>query len=182
MARWYSRLGGDDVRFRLRSALHSSQLRDFYDVVLIDCPPRLTAGCINALAASHYVLIPVLLEEISTEAVPRLLSWLKKFQAHACEDLGVLGVVGNKAFPRAKLINRQAMIWNRLDAKCRGVWGDRVRLFDEVIRDHCNVRGGSLARPQLRRPVSQPRSTDPPGDSACSSPTFSSSSSCYCHR
>jgi cellulose biosynthesis protein BcsQ len=141
MARWYSRLGGDDVRFRLRSALHSSHLRDFYDVVLIDCPPRLTTGCINALAASDYVLIPVLLEEISTEAVPRLLSWLKKFQAHACEDLGVLGVVGNKAFPRAKLINRQAIIWNRLGAKCRGVWGDSVRLFGEVIRDHCNVRG-----------------------------------------
>jgi cellulose biosynthesis protein BcsQ len=106
IARWYSRLGGDDVRFRLRSALHSSQLREYYDVVLIDCPPRLTTGCINALAASDFVLIPVLLEEISTEAVPRLLSWLKKFQAHACEDLEVLGVVGNRAYPTRKLINR----------------------------------------------------------------------------
>ncbi len=141
MTCWYSGLGGDDVRFRLRSALHSSQLRDFYDVVLIDCPPRLTMGCINALAVSDYVLIPVLLEEISTEAVPRFLSWLKKFQAHTCEDLGVLGVVGNRAFPRKKLISRQAIIWKGLGAKCQGVWGDSVFLFKEVIRDHGNVRG-----------------------------------------
>lgn len=75
-------------------------LRDQYDVVLIDCPPRLTTGCVNALAASDYVLIPVLLEETSTDAVPRTLGWLKKFQAQVCTELDVLGIVGNKANPR----------------------------------------------------------------------------------
>ena len=68
-------------------------------MVLIDCPPRLTTGCVNALAASDYVLIPVLLEETSVEAVPRILTWLKLFQSEVCRELDVLGVVGNKAFP-----------------------------------------------------------------------------------
>ena len=72
MARWHAGLSGDDVRYRLRHALHTRDLREHYDVVLIDCPPRLTTGCVNALAASDYVLIPVLLEETSTEAVPRI--------------------------------------------------------------------------------------------------------------
>ena len=81
MVRWHAGLSKDDVRYRLRHALHTRDLRDHYDVVLIDCPPRLTTGCVNALAASDYVLIPVLLEETSTEAVPRTLSWLKKFRA-----------------------------------------------------------------------------------------------------
>jgi len=141
MTRWYSGLSDDDVRYRLRHALHSRELRDHYDVVLIDCPPRLTTGCVNALAASDYVLIPVLLEETSTEAVPRILSWLKRFQAEVCTELDVLGVVGNKANPRTKLISRQQILWTGLEPKCRNVWGKSVRLFDEIIRDHADVRG-----------------------------------------
>lgn len=141
MTRWYSGLSGDDVRYRLRYALHSRELRNHYDVVLIDCPPRLTTGCVNALASSDYVLIPVLLEETSTEAVPRILSWLKRFQAQVCTELDLLGVVGNKANPRTKLISRQEIIWTRLAPKCRAIWGDGVRLFDEVIRDHPDVQG-----------------------------------------
>ena len=141
MTRWYSGLTEDDVRYRLRQALHSGALRDHYDVVLIDCPPRLTTGCVNALAASDHVLIPVLLEEPSIEAVPRTLSWLKKFQAEVCKELDVLGVVGNKANPRSKLINRQQILWKGLEPKCRNGWGDNVHLFDEIIRDHADVSG-----------------------------------------
>ena len=141
MTRWYSGLSQDDVRYRLRHALHCRDLRDHYDVVLIDCPPRLTTGCVNALAASDHVLIPVLLEEPSIEAVPRTLSWLKKFQAEVCTELDVLGVVGNKANPRIKLINRQQILWTGLGPKCRVAWDDAVRLFDEIIRDHADVSG-----------------------------------------
>ena len=140
MARWHAGLTEDDVRYRLRHALHTRDLRDHYDVVLIDCPPRLTTGCVNALAASDYVLIPVLLEETSTEAVPRTLSWLKKFQAQGCAGFDVLGVVGNKANPRRKLIGRQEILWRGLPLNCRDSW-DRVRFFDEIIRDHPNVDG-----------------------------------------
>ncbi len=141
MARWHAGLSKDDVRYRLRHALHTRDLRDHYDVVLIDCPPRLTTGCVNALAASDYVLIPVLLEETSTEAVPRTLSWLKKFRDKVCAGLDVLGVVGNKANPRTKLIDRQEILWTRLPGKCRDSWGDSFRFFDEIIRDHPNVDG-----------------------------------------
>ena len=140
MARWHAGLSKDDVRYRLRHALHTRDLRDHYDVVLIDCPPRLTTGCVNALAASDYVLIPVLLEEMAIEAVPRTLSWLKKFQAQGCAGFDV-GVVGNKANPRRKLIGRQEILWRGLPLKCRDSGGDSVRFFDEIIRDHPNVDG-----------------------------------------
>jgi cellulose biosynthesis protein BcsQ/cell division protein FtsB len=141
MTRWHSGLLPQDVRFRLRTALHSPQLRESYDVVLIDCPPRLTTGCVNALAASDYVLIPVLLEDTSAEAVPRILGWLKRFQTNSCVDLNVLGVVGNKADPRQKLIARERVIWENLREKCRDAWGDTVHQFDEVIREHSSVTG-----------------------------------------
>jgi cellulose biosynthesis protein BcsQ len=141
MTQWHSGLIPEDIRYRLRAALHSPDLRDDYDVVLIDCPPRLTTGCINALAASDYVLIPVLLEDTSAEAVPRILGWLKRFQTNSCAELNVLGVVGNKAFPRTKLISREAVIWHGLREKCQSAWGDTVLLFDEIIREYSVIHG-----------------------------------------
>jgi chromosome partitioning protein len=141
MTRWYANSEPDDVRFRLRAALHSPQLREFYDVVLIDCPPRLTTGCINALAASDYALIPVLLEDTSAASVPRILSWLRKFQTTPCAELNVLGVVGNKANPRNPLIAREKFIWNALKEDCKPAWGEEVHFFEEVIRKYSAVDG-----------------------------------------
>lgn len=131
----------DDVRFRLRAGLHSVHLRDFFDVVLIDCPPRWSTGSVNALFASDYVLIPVLLEPTSTDAVPRILGWLKKFQEDCCPELDVLGVVGNKASNRASLISREQRAWNDLREKCQDAWKSPVHLFEEIIREHPEFRG-----------------------------------------
>ena len=141
MTRWSSGVAQHDVRYLLRRALHSTSLRQHYDVILIDCPPRLTTGSINALAASDYVLIPVLLEEDSAAAVPRMLAWLKRFQSASCVDLNILGVVGNRAYPRTKLIARQALVWKSLEARCKSAWGSPVHLFAEVIRDHPAITG-----------------------------------------
>ncbi len=141
MTRWHSGLSHEDVRFRLRGALHSARLREFYDIVLIDCPPRLTTGTVNALAASDYVLIPVLLEGTSAEGVPRILGWLKRFQEVSCLELNVLGVVGNKANPRNTLINREANIWDSMRDPCLKAWGGPVHFFAEVIREHSTFTG-----------------------------------------
>jgi cellulose biosynthesis protein BcsQ len=136
MIRWQTGLAKDDVRLRLRRALHTPGLREHFDLVLIDCPPRLTTGCINALAASDYVLVPVLLEDTSMEAVPRMIGWVKKFQTTSCPHLELLGIVGNKAFPRTRLVQRQQAVWKSLTDRCLKAWGKPVRMFDEIIRDH----------------------------------------------
>ena len=71
--RWQAKITADDIRYRLRAILHLPEIADRFDFILLDCPPRLTTGCINALAASDYALIPVLPNAVSTAAVPRLL-------------------------------------------------------------------------------------------------------------
>ena len=152
MTQWHSGLMTEDVRFRLRQALHSPRLRDHYDVVLIDCPPRLTTGSINAIAASDYILIPVLLEETSAEGVPRILAWLKRFQATSCGEFDVLGVVGNKAYPRHRLIAREQVVWDALQHKSREAWNSSVHHFDEVIRDHPTVDGRFAALDPRHQP------------------------------
>lgn len=135
LARWLVKQTPRDVRFLLREALHSAQVGDAFDVVLLDCPPRLTTACINALAASDYVLIPTLLDVPSAEAVPRQLRWLIRLRPHLFPELAVLGVVGNRAFPRQKLIAREQAVWAELAAKCADAWGAPVHQFGTVLRD-----------------------------------------------
>lgn len=141
MTKWHSGLTDEDVRFRLRQGLHTKTLREHFDVVLIDCPPRLTTGSVNALTACDYILIPVELDDMSADGVPRILAWLKKLQGASCNELNVLGVVGNNAYPRLKLINRERVIWDALKQKSRDAWDGPVHHFDAVIRSHATVAG-----------------------------------------
>ncbi len=87
---------GGDRRTRMRRALHDASISDKYDYVLIDLPPRLSIGSLNALAASDHVLIPVLPERISINAVPHLLDWIDKLRPVVFPAVNVLGVVANK--------------------------------------------------------------------------------------
>jgi chromosome partitioning protein len=84
-----------EVRYLLREALHDGCLKSKYDLVLIDCPPRINATSINALFASDYVLVPTLPEKLSVTAISRLCEWLEKMKK-VCPEINVLGVVGNR--------------------------------------------------------------------------------------
>src|SRR5262249_8762440 len=51
-----------DVRYTLAEILHSQAVLGSFDIVLIDCPPRLTTGEIQAFCASSHLLIPTILD------------------------------------------------------------------------------------------------------------------------
>ena len=142
-ARWVVGLLDEDVRYKLRKGLHSPRLREHYDVILIDCPPRWSTGSVNAIASSDYVLVPVLLEEMSLDAVPRILRWLGKFQSTCCPDLNLLGVVGNKAkkWEGDKLIAREKAAWISTQEESRPSWNTPIKFFEEVIRQHSTPTG-----------------------------------------
>ena len=53
MVEWLLQETPDDIRYRLARFLADSQIRDNFDIVLIDVPPRLTTGTINALCEQH---------------------------------------------------------------------------------------------------------------------------------
>ena len=132
MARWLLRPESGDVRFVLREHLHTASA---YDLVLIDCPPRMTTACVNALAASDYVIVPVLLDLTSAEAVPRLLKSLRNIKELVCPELSILGVIANKVNPRRQMIRREQNVWDELPEKCKGAWGECVYHFHTLIRD-----------------------------------------------
>ena len=177
--RWAAGIGTEDVRFILRSALHSPRIAEDYDVVLIDCPPRLTAGSANALAASDYTIVPVQLQETSAEAVPRMLS----------SDPAVPG----PCLPQPRLARHSReprQPESETDCPRRSGLEDPTRPMQQGVgRSGPNVRRGDpgacelfwpvrLARSQASTALPTTYATDPRGYSPCSSRIFSSSSGC----
>jgi cellulose biosynthesis protein BcsQ len=67
-----------DARFLLRRIFHTQEVFDSYDYVFFDCPPRLTTASVNALGCCDYLLVPVILEQGSVEALPKTLNWLAR--------------------------------------------------------------------------------------------------------
>ena len=136
MAEWMFRRTGPDVRLALREALHDLHLQQRgYRYVLIDCPPRLSTAFINALAASDFLLVPVLLDGTSTRSVTNLFRTVRRLRSPKIfPHLTCLGVVANgvKLFSE-KLIKQQAEIWDEMLAAYREAWGSPLHLFETMI-------------------------------------------------
>ena len=67
--------GRDGMGLVIRNAL--SKYQDYYQHVLIDCPPTLGILMINALAACHKLIIPVQTEFLAIKGLERMLNTLK---------------------------------------------------------------------------------------------------------
>lgn len=70
----------DDVRYRLANLLLSKQVQENFDIVLIDGPPRSSAGALNALFASHGLIIPTVLDDLAVDAVGRFLQRCNRYR------------------------------------------------------------------------------------------------------
>ena len=73
---------------RIKTALNI--VRDQYDFALIDCPPDLNIGVVNALCASNDVLIPVEIDDNTTEGMEELWQQISKIQRRLNPDLKIV--------------------------------------------------------------------------------------------
>ena len=94
LLQWLLKEDGDDIRFRLAELLVGDYARSNYDVVLIDAPPRQSLGTVNALCASHAIIVPTVLDELSAEPVRRFLQRVNATLRPLNPALTFAGVVG----------------------------------------------------------------------------------------
>jgi cellulose biosynthesis protein BcsQ len=93
MTDWLLQSNGDDVRYRLAKVLLSEEVRETYGVILVDVPPRLTTGTINALCASTHFLVPAAFTLLAAEPVPNFLKAVADLRRRLNPSLQFLGVV-----------------------------------------------------------------------------------------
>ncbi len=76
---------------RLKSALQP--MEDWYDFVLIDCPPSLGILTANALCAATEVLIPLQTEYFAMRGLQSLLETVEQVKTRLNPDLALAGIV-----------------------------------------------------------------------------------------
>jgi chromosome partitioning protein len=111
--------------FLLREALNGKDLAKMnLDFILIDCPPSLSLLTINALIASHAVLVPLQAEFFALEGLSQLMVTIREVRQNANPVLRIEGVVLTMTDNRNKLSQQ-------VETDVRGTLGDLV--FTTVI-------------------------------------------------
>jgi chromosome partitioning protein len=84
----------DDVRYNLARVLHSAEVQNNFNRVIIDAPPRMTTGFVNALCVSTHLIVPFVLDILSAERVGLFLRSVHRMRGQLFPHLELAGVVG----------------------------------------------------------------------------------------
>jgi cellulose biosynthesis protein BcsQ len=90
---WLLGEADDDLRFRLANILHHDDVSNQYDLILIDAPPRLTTGTMNALCASTHLVVPTSFTAVSAEPVANFLAMARAVKDKLNPNLKMVGVI-----------------------------------------------------------------------------------------
>jgi chromosome partitioning protein len=120
--------------FILRRVLEP--LRDWYDFVLIDCPPSLGMLTTNALCAAEEVVIPMQAEYFAMRGIRLLLDAIKRVQARLNPELDLTGIL-------TTMYSTGTIHASEVLREIRSAFGDKV--FDVVIYKSIRFPEASVA-------------------------------------
>lgn len=83
--------GIDNSEYNLKKSL--SKYKDKYDYILLDCPPSLGIITVNALVASHEILVPLQSEFYALEGIGHLLKTVEVIKNNFNNSLVIKGIV-----------------------------------------------------------------------------------------
>ncbi|MCX5780862.1 MAG: ParA family protein [Firmicutes bacterium] len=84
-------------------AIGLAAVKDYYDYILLDCPPSLSLLTINALTASDSVLIPLQCEYYALEGLSQLMDTIQLVRKRLNPGLKIEGIVFTMFDARTKL-------------------------------------------------------------------------------
>ncbi|MEL6671256.1 MAG: ParA family protein, partial [Bacteroidota bacterium] len=85
-----------------------NQVKDDYDFVLIDTPPKVDNLTINALSASDHYIIPLNAEYFATSGLVQIMDAANRIVAHINPSLQCLGVLFNRYNPHKVAMRNMA--------------------------------------------------------------------------
>ncbi|SIT69087.1 chromosome partitioning protein [Ectothiorhodosinus mongolicus] len=87
--------------YRLQDAL--AEIQSEYDFIIIDCPPSLNMLTVNALVASHGVVIPMQCEYFALEGLSALVQTINSIRESVNDQLQIHGLLRTMYDPRNNL-------------------------------------------------------------------------------
>ncbi len=117
--------------FLLHDALRQPAIDQYQlDFVLIDCPPSLSLLTVNAMVASHSVLIPLQSEFFALEGLSQLMLTIREVRQTANPDLRIEGVL-------LTMYDRRNNLSQQVEADARQTLGELV--FKTVVPRNVRV-------------------------------------------
>jgi len=102
-----------------RLALALADVRDSYDIVVIDCPPSLGLLTLNALTAADALIIPLQCEYYALEGLARLLHTTQLVRENLNPDLRLEGIV-------LTMVDLRNNLSRQVEAEVRRHFADKV--------------------------------------------------------
>ena len=118
----------ENREYRLRDAL--VPVMDYYDYILLDCPPALGYLTINALTAADGVIVPLQCEFFALEGVQQLMDTISIVREKWNPRLDILGVL-------LTMYDRRYGLTRAVDEDVRKTFGDVV--FKTVVPRNVRV-------------------------------------------
>jgi len=102
-----------------RLAFALEEVRDRYDLIVIDCPPSLSLLTVNALTAADSVLIPLQCEYYALEGLARLLETVDLVRGELNPGLRLEGIV-------LTMVDQRNNLSRQVEAEVRQHFGEQV--------------------------------------------------------
>lgn len=137
-------LGMDITRsgqLALRHRLH--EVRDNYDIILIDSPPSLGMLTINGLVAATHVVIPTQTEHLASVGIRALLNTLARLKRGLNPELQILGVLPTMYSPRQ--VHDSVVLEGIQDTMA----GHGIQVFEPIGRYTSLARASLEGKPSL---------------------------------
>lgn len=123
----------NDGRYRLAGWLSDQMSAGQFDLALIDAPPRLTTGAINAFCASTHLLVPTVYDRLSAEAVGTFLNGALVLKHSLNPAIDLLGIVGMLTQQQTELVTREQNAKLLASEQATRAWSPNHHFFNRHI-------------------------------------------------
>ena len=124
----------DDIRYNLARVLHSPEVQGHFDRVIIDAPPRMTTGLMNALCASTDLVVPFVLDILSAERVGLFLGTVRRMRGQLFPHLELAAAVGTfKGDSTGNLRDAEKRAVTEAERGVRTNWGPGDYVLKDVL-------------------------------------------------
>jgi cellulose biosynthesis protein BcsQ len=136
-----------DIRYGLARALQDQAIQGRFQRIIIDAPPRMTTGFVNALCASTHLVIPFVLDILSAERVGLFINQLQRMKPQLFPHLSLAGVVGTmKRTDTEQMGDAERAAFNEAKTRVQQGWGssDYVLTQAPIPRKQCIADAAGL--------------------------------------
>ena len=111
-----------DLRLQTHRYLSDPLFQQQFDIVIIDAAPRLSLATVNAFCASTHVLVPTILDGMSTQAALNTLQVIGEVREKLNPGLELLGVIPTLVTQSQSLNGREADSLSRMKDRMGDYW------------------------------------------------------------